>query len=46
MHERDRIYVRGEWVASEGEGRFEVIDAATEEVLWVHSTEERQRGCN
>ncbi|HJL01535.1 MAG TPA: aldehyde dehydrogenase family protein [Polyangiaceae bacterium LLY-WYZ-15_(1-7)] len=33
MHERDRIYVRGEWVASEGEGRFEVIDAATEEVL-------------
>ena len=33
MIERDAIYVGGEWVASTGSGRLEVVNAATEEVM-------------
>ena len=33
MTNRDKIYVGGAWVASEGTGTIEVIDANTEEVM-------------
>ena len=33
MDNRDKIYINGEWVASSGEGVWEVIDSTTEEVL-------------
>ena len=31
--DRDRLYIGGEWVEPHGSGRFEVIDATTEEVM-------------
>jgi aldehyde dehydrogenase (NAD+) len=31
--DRDRLYIGGEWVEPTGTGRFEVIDATTEEVM-------------
>jgi aldehyde dehydrogenase (NAD+) len=31
--DRDRLYIGGEWVEPSGQGRFEVIDATTEEVM-------------
>jgi betaine-aldehyde dehydrogenase len=33
MHERDRLYINGEWVQPSGNGRIEVISASTEAVL-------------
>ena len=32
MFERDRLYIGGEWVRSDGDGRIEVTNPATEEV--------------
>jgi acyl-CoA reductase-like NAD-dependent aldehyde dehydrogenase len=31
--ERDRLYIGGEWVESSGEGRIEVVDSTTEQVM-------------
>ena len=31
--DRDRLYIGGEWVEPSGQGRFEVIDATTEQVM-------------
>jgi betaine-aldehyde dehydrogenase len=33
MHDRDRLYINGEWVPSAGTGMIDVINASTEEVL-------------
>ena len=32
-HDRDRLYVGGEWVVPSGSGTIEVVEAATEEVM-------------
>jgi aldehyde dehydrogenase (NAD+) len=33
MQTRDKLYIKGEWIASQGRGFIDVINAATEEVL-------------
>ncbi len=33
MIDRDRLYINGEWVASEGRGAIQVLSASTEEVI-------------
>ncbi|HSF48589.1 MAG TPA: aldehyde dehydrogenase family protein [Burkholderiales bacterium] len=33
MHNRDKLYINGQWVTSSGDGSIDVINAATEEVI-------------
>jgi hypothetical protein len=32
MHQRDTLYINGNWIAPSGQGKIEVIEASTEQV--------------
>jgi betaine-aldehyde dehydrogenase len=33
MHDRDKLYIGGEWTSPSGKGSFDVVDASTEEIV-------------
>jgi aldehyde dehydrogenase (NAD+) len=33
MHERDKLYINGQWIAPCGRGSIEVVEASTEQVM-------------